>query len=525
MPSAAPEGDRLLAALEATPGWHRLLELRPEIDRDVAAGVLDAAARLADDVLAPLDRPADIEGCRVEAGRVRTPSGYAAAWSAMAEGGWLGVDLPEERGGSGLPIAIQACTEVLFDRACPAFGMAGGASRSAAILLQEHAPDDVAEDWVPAIVSGERTATICISEPDAGSDVGRIRTRAERAGDVWRITGQKQWISFGDHDITDTIGHCLLARSGDQPGGRGLSLFLVPNRRADGSDNGISVIRIEEKLGLHGSPTCALAFEVSEAHLLGTAERGLPQLFTMIAMMRLQTGCQGLGTAVRARDIAEGYAAERRQGGRPDAPPVIIDTHPDVIRQLGVLRGMTGVLRAAVIELALAMDLGHIEPGGDHGDWAAFLLPLVKNFGAETGFQAASAGIQVLGGAGYTQEWPLEQSLRDSRVFAIYEGTTGMQGIDFLERRLVREPAAFEAFMARAKGPLARRLAALGEALRGADAGDRLAVADDWLRAGWLALTEYLAPRLTEDEARPAIAQISERFAVHEAAITARINP
>ena len=510
IPRSDQEIARFRAAFEALPA-----DIRPGIDSETLDSILDAAGRLADDVLAPLDPVADRQGCRIEGGRVVTPTGYPEAWQALAEGGWLGLDQPERHGGSALPITLKAMVTALFDRACPAFGMAAGASVSAAALLEEHAPEDVATEWVPALINGERAATIAVSESDAGSDVGRMRTRAVRNGDSWRIHGTKQWISFGDHDLTGMIGHCLLARTGEDPGGRGLSLFLVPSVLPDGTRNAIEVVRIEEKLGLHGSPTCALSFDGAQAVMLGTPERGLPQLFTMIVLMRLQVGCQGLACAVRATEITEAYAEERLQGGDPKAPPVPIARHPDVARQLQSMRSRTEILRAAVLHLTCLLDRGPED--AEAAALAQFLLPLVKAHGAETGFDVANAGIQVLGGAGYTREWPLEQSLRDIRVAAIYEGTTGMQGIDFLERRLMRNGSGFEAFRAAATGPVATAFAALVDDLRKVkDADKRLAAADAVLRAGWLAVSEWLSPRLAEAE-RPL--DLEAEFALRRAII------
>ncbi|WP_193081585.1 acyl-CoA dehydrogenase family protein [Pseudooceanicola spongiae] len=518
---------RTLAALRATPGWAQVCAARDDVDDEVAEAILQAAGALTDAVLAPLNPVADREGCRIKAGRVRVPEAYHAAFRAVAEGGWMGLDLPEALGGSGLPITLHAAAGQIFDTGCPALNMATGASRAAAVLLAERAPEALAALWVPDLIAGKRSATICISEPGAGSDVGRITTKAVQGGDgLWRVSGQKIWISFGDHDLTPVIGHCLLARTGEGAGTRGLSLFLVPSVREDGADNGVTALRLEEKMGLHGSPTCAMEFAGSEAVLLGEAGRGLVQLFTMIELMRLQTGCQGLGAASRACDIAESYAEERLQGGAPDAPPVPIAVHADVRRQLGAMRGATEVLRVAVLEIACAMDKARIG-GGDEAALVGYLLPLIKAFGAEIGFNVVNAGIQVLGGAGYTADWPLEQSLRDTRVLAIYEGTTGMQGIDFLERQLIRNRAGFDAFLARAEGPVIARFAALAETLLGCtDSEKRLAAADDWLRAGWLALTCWLAPRVAGYDRTAhdhAMAQLAERFAVHEAAVRAAL--
>ncbi|MFZ3582875.1 acyl-CoA dehydrogenase family protein [Loktanella sp. DJP18] len=528
MTNSRDQQRRTLALLDATPAWHRLCAVRDDLDDTVAAAILDSAGRFSDDVIGPLNIAADRVGCTVAGGRVRVPEGYHAAWRGYADGGWIGIDLPEDRGGSGLPVVLQAAAAQIFDRGGIAFNMATGASRSGAVLLAEHAPDDIAADWVPALISGARTATICISEPGAGSDVGRIRTVAALTDGGWRVTGDKIWISFGDHDLTPMIGHCLLARTSDAPGTRGLSLFLVPSAQPDGHSNGVSLLRIEDKMGLHGSPTCALHFDRAEATLIGKTGHGLSQLFTMIELMRLQTGCQGLGIASLSCDVAIAFAQDRVQGGPSDAAPVPIASHPDVQRQLRWMRGQTEILRAAVLELATQMDLAR---SGDvtAAAYTAWLLPLIKTFGAETASAVANAGLQVLGGAGYTADWPLEQAVRDARVLAIYEGTTGMQAIDFLDRRLIRDRGGLDAFMAQsgditgAGATVLAHFAALAETLRACpDATRRLWAADAWLRAGWLALTVVLAPRVAisdPDAAHAALAQIVERFAVHDAAV------
>ena len=451
----ARQAERTAQLLRFTPGWKRLQALRRDCDDETIEAILNEAAAFAERVLRPLNTIGDRQGCEVTDGRVRTPKGFADAYRQYAQAGWLGMDVAEAFGGQGLPLTVHAACAPLFESGCVALMMAAGSSRAASHLLAKAAGAEIAAEWVPRLVAGEWAATICISEPEAGSDVGRLRTKAVLSDGEWRISGQKIWISFGDHDMTERIGHCLLARTGDVPGTRGLSLFLVPNR-IDGQPNGVSLDRIEDKMGLHGSPTCALRFEGAPAVLIGEQGRGLPELFAMIELMRLQTACQGLGIASASADIAEAYAAERRQGGPPDAPPVSIATHPDVRRQLQEIRARTEVLRAAVLELATIMDLARLEPDpqlrSQLSDLAGWMLPLIKNFGAGAGFDVANAAIEVLGGAGYTKDWPLEQYLRDSRVMTIYEGTTGMQALDFLTRRLWREDGrGLRAFLARAR--------------------------------------------------------------------------
>jgi alkylation response protein AidB-like acyl-CoA dehydrogenase len=512
---------RTLAFLALTPGWHRVKELSPDCDDPTVLAIIEEAAQFAEGVLAPLNTPGDRIRAQLVEGRVRTPSGFAEAFQRYGASGWLGMDLPECYGGQALPLTVQAACAPLFERGCVALMMAVGSTRAAAHLLAEAADEAVADEWVPKLLAGEWAATICISEPEAGSDVGRLRTRAQCRDGTWRITGQKIWISFGDHDMTGRIGHCLLARTNDQPGTRGISLFLVPDG-IDGRRNGVTVERIEEKMGLHGSPTCAMRFEEAVGNLIGEEGRGLPQLFTMIELMRLQTACQGLGLASASADIAEGYARERRQGGRPERPPVVIATHPDVRRQLQEMRRQTEVLRAAVLELATIMDLARLEPDEDIrqqlADLAGWMLPLIKNFGAAAGFDVANAAIQVLGGAGYTRDWPLEQYLRDARVMTIYEGTTGMQAIDFLSRRLWRgEGGGLQVFEQRARTEIealagqhpdmaAEALRALGDfmdfsarmaALRD-DPEKGLYLADSYMRAGWQAVSAWMTMRMQQ---------------------------
>lgn len=549
---------RVAALLAATPGWQRLGEIADIPDGETVAALVAESAKIAESVVAPLNLPTDRTGCRIADGRVVTPDGYRAAYRAVGAAGMLGLEIDEAHGGQGLPIALQAACGPFFEGACPAFMMLAGSSRAAAHLLAAVADTDVADTWIPRLVSGEWGATICISEPDAGSDVGRIRTRAvEESDGAWRVTGQKIWISFGDHDVTDRIGHCLLARTGDGVGTRGLSLFLVPDTLDDGSRNGVGVSRIEEKLGLHGSPTCALGFDGARGILLGEAGRGLPQLFAMIEQMRLLTACQGLGVAVRVTDIAFAYAKERRQGGPADDMPVAIVEHADVRRQLLAMDARTEILRAAILELGASMDLARRETDEDaRADAAAFVawaLPMAKTFGAETGFDLSSAAIQVLGGAGYTREWPVEQALRDTRVLAIYEGTSGIQAIDFLMRRLWREKGrGLTVFLTRAAAEIEACRAIDADAAAAAErvvsgferlSSTMMGLEDDprqgeagalaYLKAGWSAVSAWMAARLivagTDDPrlaALPALARFrlyglegEAALAVHEAGL------
>lgn len=516
--------DAIKAHLVSLPGWERLGELMPDagLDDGTIHEILSTAGTFAQEVIEPFGRASDAAGCRMEAGRVRTAPGHDAVWRAFVEGGWPTLNALVEFGGAGLPLALHSACEELFNRASPAFGMLATSSRCAARLLEDHADEVMKAEWLAPIIAGQWGATICISEADAGSDVARIRTMARpegpdaEQGGWWRVTGEKMWISFGDQDLTDRIGHMLLARTPDAPAGtRGLSLFLVPST-IDGEANGVVVRRIEEKLGLHASPTCSMGFEDARAQLIGTLHRGLPQLFTMIVRMRISVGSQGAALANAASDLAWGYAAERRQGGKPDQPPVTIDHHRDVQRQLMGLAARAEVTRGLALMVSLLTDLAdREEEAAAQAEAAAllgWLLPITKNFAAEAAFTSASEAIQVLGGAGYTREWAAEQYLRDARILSIYEGTSGMQAQDLLHRRLLRdETGAFDAFLRVARVDMdaaadrvsAGRLAAVvaelsrvSDWMKGASPADVDFGAYAYLRLASLAATGWVALRL-----------------------------
>lgn len=515
----------LIAQFRAAPGLERLCALiGDEALADTAEAILEEAARFAAEALAPLNPVMDREGCRLKGGRVQTAPGHAAAWRAFCEAGWQTLDKSPDHGGQGLPLIVWTAVQELFDRACVAFGMLPCSQGAASKLLDAHASDEIKAEWLPKLASGEWAATIVISEAEAGSDVGRIRTRAEPSGeDQWLVTGEKTWITFADHDLAPRIGHCVLARTPNgKPGAGGLSLFLAPSVLEDGSRNAIAIRRIEEKMGLHGSPTCAVGFEGARARLIGQEGRGLAQLFAMITQMRLSVGVQGLGLSTLAAETALAYAFERKQGGAPDQAPITIDRHADVQRMLLQGQARTQTLRGLVYATAVQADLAALETDpkarARAGDLAAWLLPLVKTLGGEAGFDTASEAIQVLGGAGYVKDWPIEQALRDSRVFTLYEGTSGMQALDLVHRRLWRdEGRGLKAFLDLARadlddGPEAAALAFVLDCLE--DAAEILsgyqgepregeAGAYAFLELAGLAATGWIALRLTRlDDAR-----------------------
>lgn len=452
--------EALLSQLSIVPFLDALEAAVPgRVDLATWATVVEQAARLAEGVIDPLDGSLDRIGARLVGGRVVTAPGHRAAWERFAGDGWLTATLPEEAGGQALPLVLGTACEEVFNRASAVFTMLATPNRTAAAMLWQAADAPTRELWVPRLATGEWTATICISEPDAGSDVARIRTRAACGDDGrWRVTGEKCWISFGDHDLAGRIGHCLLARTSDAPGARGLSLFLVPNTRDDGGPNGVVVRRIEEKLGLHGSPTCVLGFEEAEAIPVGAGGAGLQTLFHMMLLMRLACAPQGVGVAQAAFATALGYARDRRQGGAATAPPVAITAHADVQRQLLRMAGRIEVARGIALTTAVVMDLVDSTAGAVHADWLAlaqFLLPIAKDHSARLAFDIASEALQVMGGAGYTREWPVERRLRDARVFAVFEGTSGIQALDMVHRRLWRDDGAgVRRFLVAARGDL-----------------------------------------------------------------------
>ena len=503
---------RIAAQLALAPGTGRVRAAVGDAaipDQEMIEAVLDGASAFAQNTLAPLNQLMDAQGCGLVDGRVVTASGHRNAWNDYVAAGWPTIEASPDVGGQGLPLALTFAAQAVFDRACPAFGMLPVPQRSAAKLIAAFGDEVTQAEWLPGLAAGTHGATICVSEVEAGSDLRRIRTHAQRDADgLWTVSGEKCWISFGDHDLTDLIGHCVLARAPMLDGRNGLSLFLVPSCKADGTRNAVDVLRIEHKLGLHGSPTCTLAFNGSEAKLLGQPGRGLAQMFVMISNMRLAVGAMGLGIADGCTDLARQYAADRKQGGSPD--PVPIHDHADVQRQLLDMAAETEALRGLLFAAANAAELSTRAASAQERQeaqaLAQWLLPIVKTVGGEIAFRTASNAIQVLGGAGYTTEWPAEQALRDARVLTVFEGTTGMQALDLAHRRLLGQgEIGCATFMARA-----RRDAGDQPALAGVL--DELEQAADWLRENESAIGAAAVPFL-EVAGRAALAWNAARIA------------
>jgi 3-(methylthio)propanoyl-CoA dehydrogenase len=520
----------MAAHIELSFGMERVRELKPSFaasTHETVTQIIGEAAKFADRFLAPLNDRMDTLGCLLKDGRVKTAPGHIEAWDAYVAAGWPTLDQPEAQGGQGLPLIVAAAVQETFDRACPSFGMLGVPQRASSKLIAAYGDDAAQAEWLPKLASGEWGATICISEIDAGSEAGRIRAMATSSGDGrWSITGEKCWISFGDHDLTPRIGHCVLARTpGVAEGAAGISLFLVPGGAEQG--DAVSVRRIEHKMGLHGSPTCALGFEGAVGVMLGVEGRGLSQMFVMITQMRIAVGVMGLGIASASADLALKYAEERIQGGG-----LVIAEHADVQRQLLEMVARVEVLRGLVFAVA---NLAEISGDDNQAQLLLqWLLPIVKTVGADTAFDVASGAVQVLGGAGYTREWPAEQAVRDARVLAVFEGTTGIQALDLVHRRLLRGQG-MEAFLtvARSEGSDAGLHSCLdlledaGEKLRTTiDPRDIDAGAAAFLGLAALGATGWIAARLTKAQGdTPAAQKMQAAGRYWLSRITARAVP
>ncbi len=427
----------------------------PDYDNALQDAVLGEAAKLAAEVIAPLNRAGDKSGATLENGVVRTAPGFANAYSAFAEGGWAGITADPRHGGQGLPMTIGVAVEEFWQAANMSFGLCPLLTHGAIEALSAHGTDDQKRVYLPKLVSGVWTGTMNLTEPDAGSDVGALKTRAVRAGDgTYRITGQKIYITWGDHDVAENIVHLVLARLPDAPPGtRGISLFLVPKFLPDadgnpGPRNDLAAVGLEHKLGIHASPTCTMSFGDNggaTAFLIGQENRGLAAMFTMMNSARLNVGVQGVAIAERALQQAVHYANERAQGKpfglqHEGATMVPIVRHPDVRRMLMTMRSGIEAGRAICLSTALAIDLARHHPDEGERKLAKqreeLLTPIAKAWCTDMGVRAASLGVQVHGGMGFVEETGAAQHYRDARILPIYEGTNGIQAIDLVTRKI-----------------------------------------------------------------------------------------
>ena len=418
------------------------------VDAELIDTILTEAGRFAAEVIAPLNRVADTEGCtRLADGSVTTPTGFPQAYRAYVDSGWGTLALPEEFGGQGLPHVLATVVEEYLDSACHAFNMYPGLTHGAVAALVAEGSDELRALYLPKLVSGEWLGTMALTEAQAGTDLGLIRTRAERQDDgTYRITGEKIFCSGGEHDLTDNIVHLVLARLPDAPrGSRGTSLFLVPKVLPDGVRNAATCGAIEHKMGVHGSATCVMNFDGAMGWLVGDENAGLAAMFIMMNAARLSCGNQGLAQAELAYQNAVAYVSERKQGraNESSAPADALIVHPDVRRMLMDARAFTEGMRALVLWTAFQIDLSHFAQAEEDSEGAdalvGLLTPVIKGFGTDKGFETAVAMQQCFGGHGYIAEWGMEQIVRDARVAMLYEGANGVQALDLAGRKLARD--------------------------------------------------------------------------------------
>ncbi len=424
-------------------GLDRLAAAGFDVSEDMADAIVEGVGAFAAGEFAPLNRVGDTVGARWSPEGVTMPEGFRAAYQSYVDGGWGTISAPGAYGGQDQPQVMATVVLENLGAANLAFSLCPMLSAGAIEALKNHGTPDQQERWLPRLVTGEWTGTMNLTEPQAGSDVGALKTRAEPVGDgTYRIKGQKIFITFGDHDLTDNIVHLVLARLPDAPTGtRGISLFIVPKLRGDGTRNDVRCVSIEHKLGIHASPTCVMAYGDNDeciGELIGGENGGMRAMFTMMNNARLNVGLQGVSIAEAATQQAVAYAMERVQSARAGASgrePVTIIQHPDVRRMLLRMKALTQAARALAYYANAQADLG------SRGDAAAkarvdLLTPLVKAWGTDIGCEVASLGVQVHGGMGFVEETGAAQHFRDIRIAPIYEGTNGIQAADLVGRKL-----------------------------------------------------------------------------------------
>ena len=476
-------------ALEACADLWRVRESYPDLDEDLLGAILDGAGALAAETLAPINRSGDQAGVSLKDGVVTAAPGFREAYNAYKAGGWQGLAADPAYGGQGLPRAVALAVMETVHSANMSFGLLPMLTLGAIEAIEQHGAPDQKKLYLEKLISGEWSGTMNLTEPQAGSDLGVLTTKAvPQADGSYAITGQKIFITWGEHDLAPNIVHLVLARiEGAPAGSKGISMFIVPKfRDADGSRNAVRCIGVEEKMGIHASPTCTLAYEGATGWLIGEENRGLAAMFTMMNAARLNVGMEGVAVAEAAYQKALTYAKERKQGG------ALIIEHPDVRRMLMTMRAKIQAGRAICYACAVAADVGD-KPMED------LLTPLAKAWSTDLGVEAASLGVQVHGGMGFVEEGGAAQFYRDARIAPIYEGTNGIQAIDLYGRKLLSDRGA-------AMGRLIDDAIAAGEAHGDARAGKRLAAAAHTLRDA----TDYMLGASRDD----ALAGASEYLAL-----------
>ncbi len=422
-----------------------------DMERDFTTAVLEEAGKISEEVLAPLNPVGDEQGCRLENGVVRTPDGFKAAYDQVAEGGWIGLDADPEYGGQGMPYLLNTAVGEMFVSANMALNMFWGLTHGAYSAIAAHGSDAQKQTYLPNMISGRWGGTMNLTEPQCGTDLGLIRTKAEPQDDgTYHITGQKIWISAGEHDMVENIVHLVLARVPDGPEGvKGISLFIVPKYLVNddgslGGRNALSCGGLEKKMGIHGNATCVMNYDGATGFLVGELNKGMRAMFTMMNEARIGVGLQGYAQGAVAYQNALAFAKDRLQGrditgpANPDGPADSIMVHPDVRRNLLQQKSFVEGGRAFAFWGSELIDRAHRAGDAEAEEMISLLTPVIKGFLTDKGFETTVLAQQTLGGSGFTREWGLEQFVRDSRITMIYEGTNGIQSLDLVGRKLAQ---------------------------------------------------------------------------------------
>jgi len=422
-------------------------------DMDTVMALLEQGGAFAEQELLPINRAGDQQGVKWDpkTGAVTTAEGFRQAYGRLVENGFVGIAGDETYGGSGAPETVAIAMGEMSTACNKSLMMCPGLTRGLVEALEEHGTEDQKQTYLPKLISGEWSGTMCLTEPQCGTDLGLVRTKAVPDGESYRLTGTKIWITFGEHDFTENIVHLVLARLPDAPEGiKGISCFIVPKITPDGRRNGISCTGLEHKMGIHASPTCVMDMENAEGYLIGTPHKGMRTMFIMMNAARLHVGVEGLAAAEISYQTALAFAKDRRQSRSLDrakqdrsASADNILVHPDVRRMLLDQKSTNEGLRGLAMYLSMHLDISRKHPDEavrqEAEDIVALLTPVMKSYGTERGFQNASLAMQVCGGSGYTTDWSIEQYMRDVRIAMIYEGTNGIQALDLVGRKLPRE--------------------------------------------------------------------------------------
>jgi len=423
-----------------------------DLDADFLSAIFEEAGKITSQVLAPLNAVGDQEGCHFENGLIRTPAGFKDAFEQVKEGGWTGIDCDPEFGGQGLPYLVGTAVGEMFASSNMAFGMYQGLTHGAYSAIHAHGSEAQKQTYLPNMVSCDWTGTMNLTEPHCGTDLGLMRTKAEPQADgTFKITGQKIFISAGDHDLSENIIHLVLAKIPGGPDGvKGISLFIVPKFIVNedgslGARNAVAVGKIEEKMGIHGNATCVMNYDGATGFLLGEEHKGMRAMFTMMNEARLGVGLQGYSQAEVAYQNAVAYAKDRLQGRdvtgfkNPDGPADPLIVHPDIRRNLMDQKSFVEGARAFTFWGASLIDQAHREGDADANGLISLLTPVIKGFLTDKGYEYASAAQQVYGGHGYIEEWGMSQFARDARITMIYEGANGVQALDLVGRKLAQD--------------------------------------------------------------------------------------